>query len=142
MTHCEESARRDIIIRREHPGSSVLITPFVKHRFGKTDNVDYLGSIGNLYNRKKCFMLHVTTNKCVFVRTKKPFKSIKSCSFLWLLFPGADPWLISGQITPGDPGHSGLLTWCRGVTDHRPMSGPQLVSGEWPRPGTQRSVSS
>ena len=43
VTHCEESAGRDIIIRREHPGSSVLITPFVKHRFGKTDHVDYLG---------------------------------------------------------------------------------------------------
>ena len=39
------------------------------------------------------------------MRTKKPFKSIESCSFPWLLFPAADLWLISGQITPGDPGH-------------------------------------
>ena len=43
-----------------------------------------------------------------------------SCS-LW-----PDLWLISGQITPGDPGQPGL-TWC-----HGPSAG---VSGEWPRPG-------
>ena len=58
---------------------------------------------------------------------RSPLKAMNLAAFYGSCSLWPDLWLISGQITPGDPGHWSPSS--PGVTDHRP------VTGEWPRPG-------